>query len=87
VGATHPAGGGEWLRSEEVARRLKISKRRVQMLFRDGLLPGLRVGRVWRVPRAAFESYLEKLAQSAEKNLRGNPCSISEPERTRNSAH
>ena len=62
----------EWLRSTDVAQRLGLSPRRVQMMLRAGLLPGMRVGRVWLVPRAALEAHLRSMAWRAQKNVQGD---------------
>lgn len=59
----------ELLRTPEVARRLGISKRRVQMLLKAGLLPGARLGRTWLIPRKALDGYLRAVAAQARKNL------------------
>lgn len=59
----------ELLRTPEVARRLGISKRRVQMLLKAGLLPGTRLGRTWLIPRKALDAYLRAVAAQARKNL------------------
>ncbi|MBI3831450.1 MAG: excisionase family DNA-binding protein [Planctomycetes bacterium] len=59
----------ELLRTPEVARRLGLSKRRVQMLLKAGLLPGARLGRTWLIPRQALDGYLRGVATQARKNL------------------
>jgi excisionase family DNA binding protein len=43
-----------------VASELNISTHTVRRMIRDGVLPGVRVGFVLRVPRALLEEYLEE---------------------------
>lgn len=49
---------GEILTSEEAATRLKLHKKTVQRLFRDGKLPGTRVGGSWRIGAMALERFI-----------------------------
>lgn len=49
----------------DVAEALCIGKNRVYELLGDGTLKGFRIGRIWKIPRAAVQEYI--LAQS---NLR-----------------
>ena len=46
----------------DVAEALCIGKNRVYELLGNGSLKGFRIGRVWKIPRAALEEYA--LAQS-----------------------
>lgn len=48
----------EFLTVEEVAELLRVSSRTVQRLLKEGKLPGVRVGRQWRIPRAELLAYL-----------------------------
>jgi excisionase family DNA binding protein len=45
---------------EEVARRLNTTQGTVNRWIRDGLLPGYKVGREWRVAPEDFEEFLRK---------------------------
>ncbi|MBD5502616.1 MAG: helix-turn-helix domain-containing protein [Lachnospiraceae bacterium] len=49
----------------DVAEALCIGKNRVYELFGNGSLKGFRIGRVWKIPRAAVEEYI--LTQSRLK--------------------
>ncbi len=42
----------------EIARRLNTTTYTVNRLIREGLLPGYKVGREWRVEPADFEEFL-----------------------------
>ena len=46
----------------DVAEVLCIGKNRVYELLGNGSLKGFRIGRVWKIPRAAVQEYI--LAQS-----------------------
>jgi len=48
----------EFLTVEEVAKLLRISVRTVQRLLKGGELPGVRIGRQWRIPRAELMARL-----------------------------
>lgn len=56
VARTHEAS--HLLTVAEVAARLRVSKMTVYRLIHAGELPALRVGRSFRVPATAAESYL-----------------------------
>ncbi len=60
----------ELLTVPEVATQLGITSRRVQMLLRDGYLPGVRTGYRWRVPRSALREYIQQLVRRSHRNLR-----------------
>jgi excisionase family DNA binding protein len=47
----------------QVAERLNISAPTVGQLLRVGLLPGVRIGRVWRVPRDDLARFLAEARQ------------------------
>lgn len=49
----------ELLTPQEIAKFLKISDRVVLTLLRDGLLKGLKVGKVWRIKKDALDEYME----------------------------
>ena len=48
----------ETLTVDEVAAVLRISVQAVRRLLRRGELPGVRVGKLWRIPRSALEAFL-----------------------------
>ncbi len=50
----------ELLTPEEVGSFLKLKPRSVKDLLRSGKLPGLKVGKVWRVSVVALQEYIEK---------------------------
>lgn len=49
----------------DVAEALCIGKNRVYELLGEGALKGFRIGRIWKIPRAAVEEYI--LTQSRLK--------------------
>ena len=49
----------------DVAEALCIGKNRVYELLGEGNLKGFRIGRIWKIPRAAVEEYI--LTQSRLK--------------------
>jgi len=51
-----PKGG--WLTVAQVAARMQVSKMTVYRLVHSGLLPAVRVGRSFQVPRTGVEEYL-----------------------------
>ena len=61
----------EFLTTEEVARRLRVHP--TTILRRLGTvddpdptkIPAVRVGRVWRIPRRAFEEWLARSSQAS----------------------
>lgn len=42
----------------DVAEALCIGKNRVYELLSDGSLKGFRIGRVWKIPKAALREYI-----------------------------
>lgn len=68
-GHSHAPREPELLRSREVARRLNLSTRRVQMLLKAGMLPGVRIGRTWLIPGKALDDYLRAVQIRARNNL------------------
>jgi excisionase family DNA binding protein len=58
------------MRLSEVARRLAISRAGAYRLVRAGQLPGIQVGRTWRVLRSDFEAYLDAQRSEAERRYR-----------------
>lgn len=58
------------LRAAEIARLLGVSVERTYQLLRDRELPGIRVGGGIRVPRAAWERWLEQQTKEALAGLR-----------------
>lgn len=65
----------------EVADCLKVSLRHVQNMCANGELPGaFRVGRLWRVSAAQFESWVETASQEwMSQPLRAAPATPTEP--------
>lgn len=48
----------EYLTVDQIAATLAISKMTVYRLINSGEIPGIRVGRSFRVERGAFDAYL-----------------------------
>ena len=51
----------EFLTVSQIASRLQMSPQTVRTWIEEGMLRGIRVRKVWRVPRADFEQLLESL--------------------------
>lgn len=51
-----------YLTVEEVAELMRVSKMTVYRLLHSGDLPGIRVGRSFRVPRQALDTFLRSSA-------------------------
>ncbi len=49
----------EVLTLDEVARLLRLNRKTVEKLIHTGRLHAVKVGRVWRIPRAAVVAFLE----------------------------
>ena len=47
------------LTPSQVADELQISAREVQRRLREHQIPGLKIGRLWRVSQAALDRYVE----------------------------
>jgi excisionase family DNA binding protein len=48
----------EFLTVSQIAKRISMSPQTVRTWIEEGLLRGIRVRKVWRVPRADFEQLL-----------------------------
>jgi excisionase family DNA binding protein len=51
------------LTTEEVARLLRVSHETVRNLAATGALPGRKIGRAWRFPRAAVEDCFRRTSE------------------------
>jgi excisionase family DNA binding protein len=51
--------GEETLTPEEAARYLRVNTQTVYRALRRGRLPGGKVGRQWRIPKAALDRFIE----------------------------
>jgi excisionase family DNA binding protein len=56
--APRPAVDAEVLTIDQVATLLQVHHRVVRKLLRSGTLHGVRVGTLWRIPRAAVDAFL-----------------------------
>jgi len=56
-----------FLRAEEVAKRLQISRAQAYMLIRRGQIPSIRLGRSVRVPEAALDAWIAEQLQDTMK--------------------
>lgn len=59
-----------FLRVQEVAPLLGISRRRVLQIIRAGRIPAVREGRAVLVPRQAWDEWLRRRAEEALGSLR-----------------
>lgn len=48
----------EFYTPEEISRLLKVSRRLVYQLLNSGELPGIKVGRHWRISHEALDEYV-----------------------------
>jgi excisionase family DNA binding protein len=48
----------EYETAEEVAARLRLHLETVRQLLREGKLPGVKIGRSWRIRRKDLEEFL-----------------------------
>jgi excisionase family DNA binding protein len=55
------AGQPEFLTVSQIANRLQMSPQTVRTWIEEGMLRGIRVRKVWRVPREDFEQLLASL--------------------------
>jgi excisionase family DNA binding protein len=60
----------EFLRPAEVAPLLGVTTGRVYQLIGAGLIPAVRIGGSIRVPRSAWNAWLEGLSKEALESLR-----------------
>jgi excisionase family DNA binding protein len=58
--AKRPAAPARFIAVRTVAEELGVSVDTVYRMLREGVLPGVRVGSVLRVPRALLEEYLQE---------------------------
>jgi excisionase family DNA binding protein len=64
-------GRVRYLTVEEVADVMRVSKMTVYRLLHSGELPGVRVGRSFRVPQDALEGYLRSSSTVPQPQERG----------------
>lgn len=67
-------GGMEFLTIEEAARYLKVCRKTLYRLLRDGSLRGYRVGRQWRLRRDDLDVWLQD--QGREVRERDNAATV-----------
>lgn len=48
----------EYLTAQQIADELGVHVQTVQSYFRDGAIPGRKIGKSWRTTRSAFDSWL-----------------------------
>ena len=46
---------------EEVAERLAVSRKMVYDWIRDGRMPGVKMGRLWRVKESSLDAFIDSL--------------------------
>lgn len=49
----------EMLTPEEVAQKLKVSRRTIYLWLRQGRLKGVKVGDLWRIPESALREFIK----------------------------
>lgn len=65
------------LKPEQVAERLAISPKMVRAWLRDGRIPGVRIGRLWRVDPDALETWIA--GNAADARTEANKSDSSQP--------
>lgn len=60
----------EFLRPADLAPQLGVTRSRVYQLLRAGELPSVRIGGVIRIPRRAWEAWLEQQRDHALEAVR-----------------
>jgi excisionase family DNA binding protein len=55
------------LTAEEAAAELRIARRRIFVLIREGTLPSVKIGKSRRITRAAIEEYVRQLEASGSR--------------------
>lgn len=53
-----PEPASAYLTADDIAAELGIHVQTVQRYFREGLIPGRKLGKQWRTTRAAFDAWL-----------------------------
>ena len=69
-----------FLTVNEAAEMLRIHPKTVQRYLRLGKLPGMKLGKAWRVPRSALLSMAKALHEAEGCEERSNPAERSEQE-------
>jgi excisionase family DNA binding protein len=59
----------EILDSNDIAERLDLTVGRVYQLLAAGVIPHIRIGRAIKIPRRAFEQWLEEQSTQAWANI------------------
>lgn len=57
----------EMLTPEEVAQKLKISRRTVYLWLRQKRLKGIKIGDLWRIPKMEFENFIKTSIEEGKK--------------------
>ena len=52
------------IKPEEAAHRLGVSKLTIKKWLRNGMLPGVKVGHLWRVDEEDLEKFIEERKQN-----------------------
>lgn len=66
----------EFLGVPEIAEALHLSRQSVRAMFASGRLPGVKLGRTYRVLRSTFEAHIKLLEQG------GPPVRVAKTRRT-----
>ena len=57
----------EFLTVSEVAKRLKLHPETIARYIRQGELPALKFGRVWRMEKKEIDKFIEAIKQKTKK--------------------
>jgi len=68
------------LKPEEAAERLAVSPKAVRLWLREGKLPGIRLGRLWRIAEDKLEEFIA--GQGFEQEAAARPPQVAQDERT-----
>ena len=68
----HVASFGDLIRVKELAKIIRLSRARTYALIQRGVIPSVRIGGSIRVPRAAYEQWLNAHASMALRASNGS---------------
>jgi excisionase family DNA binding protein len=55
----------EYFKPREVAAKLRISTRSVQLMLNDGKLRAIRIGKQWRIPESAVDELIRGIEEAS----------------------
>ena len=52
---------------EEVAQKLRVHPNTIRDYLKDGILPGIKLGRIWRVEEKDLEEFIKERKRGVER--------------------